>query len=80
MDATDDYIMIGDDGKLYRVSREQMYARPVGPDDEAARHGPAMQELVSKMQQALTLPVGGGLVLNYVSHVPAQASSDKDDQ
>lgn len=43
-----DYIVRGDDGKLYRVSRDQLFAHPLSADDPAHRHAKDLHALAEK--------------------------------
>jgi hypothetical protein len=52
MTSKSDYIVRGDDGKLYRVSHEHIHAKPIASDDPAAKHAPKLHELADKLKSS----------------------------
>lgn len=48
MTKKSDYIVRGDDGKLYRVKHSDLHAHPVAETDPAHKHSKKMDELAKK--------------------------------
>jgi hypothetical protein len=51
--ASGDLIVHADDGKLYRVSRQQLTANPVPPGDPAAQHAPNLAALANNLKTSV---------------------------
>jgi hypothetical protein len=71
--ATGNYIIRSDDGKLYRVSTQQLFANPLPPDDPAAQYGSDLETLANTVKASGEKTTPYGCVIALVE--PGQSGS-----
>lgn len=76
--AKDNYIMRSDDGKLYRVSTDDLFAHPLPPNDPSAKYASDLKTLASKLSAGADSATPFACIIALVEHPQSGSPGRKD--